>query len=141
MCRKRWPTASSHAPGSADEGHGLPFLELVGLQTLPALPRTLVMPLRSLPSLHCMGEVTNSEQDSGLSVKCRTTLPAQCRSLAEQAVPRILQRSCPLLVNWMIEDRYCCSIFRSQIVCPKEKSSVFSRPESSLCSLGTSLAD
>lgn len=68
----------------------------------------------------------------------RTTLPAWCRSFAEQAAPRILQHACPLLVNWMVEDR-CWSVSRGQIVCPKEKSSVYSRPKPSLCFLDMSL--
>ena len=93
------------------------------------------MSLRNLSSLHKMGEVTNSEQDPGLSVKCRTTLPAHCRSLAEQAAPGILQRTCLSLMNLMVKDTYCWNIFRNQIVCPKEKAFVHSRPESSSCSL------
>lgn len=93
------------------------------------------MSLRNLSSLHQMGEVTNSEQDPGLSVKCRTTLPAHCRSLAEQAAPGILQRTCLSLMNLMVKDTYCWNIFRNQIVCPKEKPFVHSRPETSSCSL------
>lgn len=60
---------------STDEGHGLPFPNLVSHQTLPEFLRTLVMHLMDHSSLDQMGEVTNAEQDPGLFVKSRDLPP------------------------------------------------------------------
>lgn len=122
-----WLTTNNSPPGWADEVHGLPFPDL-WVTNSTRVHKNSCHACKRPPIFTLIGKVTDWVKPRPVAVKCGDHPPCLMQTISWATGP-VNFAAHPSLANWMVEAQMSGNISRCQIVCPRNKSSDYSRPD------------